>query len=564
MDVICLSDSDDDDAGPPPPSVVPGCSPSPSNVKTDGERRADDAVGARPAVVIDDSDDELDGDTSDSDLELATSFLARPRPAKTARVDAETARVDSPGASAARAASTAREKAETREREKAERAAARARVKAQKAADKEDERQRKQREREEAQLASGKHKARQITVVIDERLEREPLGRSLTDLLTLGVPDGKGRSPTPMLHTFERLPLERSITWVYHDPSDVPVASSSSGASNSRSAMYTMLHLTGAAFAEMVSVDAAASRRLGCAAGAAEWAGAATAPAGGLRRLIKNARDRIPGHTLSILVEGLSAACTLRERREFRTDGVNGFHAGPVHAAMARLAVATPGVRVTSVPDFPAACEHVILVASALAKRPYEREVGVLDILGHKAAKGTMAGAALEAAAAAGSTGVGLGVDGVMPASQSQSQSQSQCGGAWDSQPASSLGGGGSLPESQASVGGEGARGRRRVKSQGEVWASALMKIERCAEADALAIVRAYPTMTGLMARYADPSLTVQRKKSLLADLERVVTSHSGQQGRRLGPVLSERVYEVFRPRGPDDPGDEIVGHDLI
>jgi hypothetical protein len=38
---------------------------------------------------------------------------------------------------------------------------------------------------------------------------------------------------------------------------------------------------------------------------------------------------------------------------------------------------------------------------------------------------------------------------------------------------------------------------QRRVKSQGEVWASALMKIDGCAEGSALAIVRAHPTMVG-------------------------------------------------------------------
>lgn len=264
----------------------------------------------------------------------------------------------------------------------------------------------------------------------------------------------------------------------------------------------------------------------------------------------------------------------------------------------------------------------------ALAKRPFTKEEGVLDILGHKAEKGAAAGAALEAAAAAGSRGAGVGLDGSVPPSQSQSQSQSQ--GLGSSQDVS--GGWGWMPrvgesESQQSFGesaraGAGAgttagRQQRRVKSQAEVWASALMKIDGCSEGTALAIVRAHPTMAGLMARrcprshfewtrqlkahllvsiqtlkrnetmnekrvvvifqsfafrgrrrlsrhsvaaqYASTSLTEAQKKNLLADLHKVVTTHSGQ-GRRVGPAVSARVYEVLRPRDPDDAGDAIVG----
>ena len=85
------------------------------------------------------------------------------------------------------------------------------------------------------------------------------------------------------------------------------------------------------------------------------------------------------------------------------------------------------------------------------------------------------------------------------------------------------------------------------------------MKIDGCAEPTALSIVRAYPTMATLMARYRDPSLSEQQKK-ISADLERTTTSTQQQTGRRVGPAVSHRIYAVFRPRDEDDPGEEIVG----
>ena len=80
------------------------------------------------------------------------------------------------------------------------------------------------------------------------------------------------------------------------------------------------------------------------------------------------------------------------------------------------------------------------------------------------------------------------------------------------------------------------------------------MKIAGCAEASALSIVRAYPTMDALMRAYADASATEREKRELLKDLIRAGGN------TRVGPVLSERVYAVFRPRGADDAGGDNVG----
>ena len=50
-----------------------------------------------------------------------------------------------------------------------------------------------------------------------------------------------------------------------------------------------------------------------------------------------------------------------------------------------------------------------------------------------------------------------------------------------------------------------------------------------------------------------------------MADLVRVPVTHTAQAagaaaGRRIGPAISARVYEILRPREASDQGDEIVG----
>ena len=135
----------------------------------------------------------------------------------------------------------------------------------------------KQAARDEDQLLSGKHKMKQITCVIDTRLAAAGLGRTLGDAFDMGVPEG-GKA-VPLLYKYEELPLEQSITWRYHPPSDQPVGPPSTtgrggggggGADGGdgqqrevQSTMYTMVHLKGERFAEMCVVDHAASRRLG-------------------------------------------------------------------------------------------------------------------------------------------------------------------------------------------------------------------------------------------------------------------------------------------------------------
>ena len=99
---------------------------------------------------------------------------------------------------------------------------------------------------------------------------------------------------------------------------------------------------------------------------------------------------------------------------------------------------------------------------------------------------------------------------------------------------------------------------RRRTKTPAQVWAAALMKIPRVSEKEAMAIVLKYPTMMSLMVAYEDPSLSESDKRKLLKGLDCVGT-HRGAQVRKLGEVISARVYEMFRPRDSDDKGDQVI-----
>jgi hypothetical protein len=84
------------------------------------------------------------------------------------------------------------------------------------------------------------------------------------------------------------------------------------------------------------------------------------------------------------------------------------------------------------------------------------------------------------------------------------------------------------------------------------------MKIPRLVEKEAIAIVKRYPTMAALMAAYEDQSVSVAEKKKLLKGLDCVGT-HAGATSRKVGDVISARVYEMFRPRDDDDVGDQLV-----
>ena len=544
-EVICLSSDEEPTPPPRPPRAAP-------------------------------SDD--DSESSDSELATTTGRPAKaPRVSKPAeggppRASTRAPALRAPSAeTAARAAERTTERAAERAR-KAEEARVRREAAIASKKLRADERERRVR-------SSGRHKLRQITAACSTTLAEDSFGRVLRAAFDQGVKDDAGtRGVVSLLHRVEPLPMPRSVTWRYHDPSEEPVGPSNdaraSDESNppsdvsTRPALYTLVHLTGERFADMCVADFDAG-----------FPGASNAktdpPPDGLEALIRSARASIPRDTLAILVEGLESHCLRRERREHKTLGVNGFTRAPVDRTLARFAAIERGVRVHCVPDLEAAKNHVLLTHVALARRPFTREEGLLDIIGHKAERGFSAGAALEAHVAAASFERGTGGsqrgtttttttrEREVPDSQASGIDPPSVGGA----AGAAEGVSGSLPGGA----GGGARSAaaaassdtRRQKSQAETWASALMKIDMCSEPVALAIVRAFPTMAGLMRAYRDPSASERRKELLLADLVRVNAVPGGTaraEGRKVGPVVSARVFRVLGAKREGDAGDELVG----
>ena len=372
------------------------------------------------------------------------------------------------------------------------------------------------------------------------------------------VDDGAGRSVVPLLHTTaepgsDATPLPRSVTWRYHAPAAGPASGrgrvrgdEETEAAPAASAEYTLVHFTGAAFAAACAADHEARVR----ERAIENGGLFPdeLPERGLERLLATARKKLPGHTLGLLLEGVRRDCAARERREFRAPSSasaskRAFSRAIVEDAIARLHVSDRGVRVACVPDRGASVQHAVSVTTALAKRPFERDIGPMDILAHPKSKSVaLAGAlALEAAAAGGSRGAGVGKD----------------GDAGDAARAARDARASGFPSGAPNA---SSRSGRKPKTCAETWCAALMCIDGCAESSALAICRAFPTMASLMREYARTDLAERAKRDRLANLTREVTSETQSRDRRVGPVLSARVYAILRPRDASDAGDEIVG----
>ena len=517
-EVICLSSDEEPTPPPRPPRAAP-------------------------------SDD--DSESSDSELATTTGRPAKaPRVSKPAeggppRASTRAPALRAPSAeTAARAAEPTTERATERAR-KAEEARVRREAAIASKKLRADERERRVR-------SSGRHKLRQITAACSTTLAEDSFGRVLRAAFDQGVKDDAGtRGVVSLLHREEPLPMPRSVTWRYHDPSEEPVGPSNDAARASdesnppsdvstRPALYTLVHLTGERFADMCVADFDAGFT-----GASNQRSTDPPPPDGLEALIRSARASIPRDTLAILVEGLESHCLRRERREHKTLGVNGFTRAPVDRTLARFAAIERGVRVHCVPDLEAAKNHVLLTHVALARRPFTREEGLLDIIGHKAERGFSAGAALEAHVAAASFERGTG--GSQRGTTTTTTTRER-----------------EVPDSQASgIDPPSISDTRRQKSQAETWASALMKIDMCSEPVALAIVRAFPTMAELMRAYRDPSASERRKELLLADLIRVNAVPGGTaraEGRKVGPVVSARVFRVLGAKREGDAGDELVG----
>ena len=258
-------------------------------------------------------------------------------------------------------------KATDKATDRANKEAAKERAKADKAADKRTQ-----------QRASGKHKMREITCVWDTRLGTmgKDFGYMLRAQLKMGVnTNGKVHE---CLNVSQMLPVERSVTWRYHEPSDEPRGFKVTGltADVRDGCGFTLVYVPGEDFVEMAWKDHAAAVEAGVGDGDRD----APEPAGGLRSTLRSFKTKLqshgPNHTLSLLVTNVEGACTLRERRDFRTNGaVAGFSKAPIENALARIyARVYVDVRLTAAPDVKMACEHVVNMHRAWAEKPYVQE----------------------------------------------------------------------------------------------------------------------------------------------------------------------------------------------
>jgi len=90
-------------------------------------------------------------------------------------------------------------------------------------------------------------------------------------------------------------------------------------------------------------------------------------------------------------------------------------------------------------------------------------------------------------------------------------------------------------------------KNKRCGKTVKEVWEQQLTQITGVSEAIAGAITQHYPSLDSLISVYYDRGRGKKEKEGLL---ENILVR--GERDRRVGPVVSKRVYRVFTENSPD------------
>jgi hypothetical protein len=85
---------------------------------------------------------------------------------------------------------------------------------------------------------------------------------------------------------------------------------------------------------------------------------------------------------------------------------------------------------------------------------------------------------------------------------------------------------------------------RRSAKTPNEAYRAVLEQIPGVSSAVADAISARFPTLRALVEPYYNGLMPAEQKKRLLENIE--VFARAGAPGRRLGPVLSEKIYRIF------------------
>ena len=100
----------------------------------------------------------------------------------------------------------------------------------------------------------------------------------------------------------------------------------------------------------------------------------------------------------------------------------------------------------------------------------------------------------------------------------------------------------------------DGTSGKGKTPTSQDFFLRALQRISGVTAPHARGIVREYKSMAALMSAYEDPRMSIADKENMLKDIV------GGKN--RFGEVKSKRVYDFFKPRRPDDPGDEIISRE--
>ena len=208
--------------------------------------------------------------------------------------------------------------------------------------------------------------------------------------------------------------------------------------------------------------------------------------------------NREPNHKLCIVVNGFHDYCVQRERKE-AYKGLAAFRQRDFDFSLATIFAQYQNVVLVNLPRMVSSIDHVVALHKNLAAVRYEPPKTLLDIVGGKTTARFDDGL---------SSGAGYGE-------------------------------------------------RRKSKTSADIFFAALLKIPGVSESVARAIVCQYGSMMDLMDIYADPTSNESYKKALLADILSVASNGTGQP-RRIGPIVSERVYNIFRAWPSNDTGGAI------
>eukprot|EP01133_Synstelium_polycarpum_P004974 gene4974-5785_t len=86
---------------------------------------------------------------------------------------------------------------------------------------------------------------------------------------------------------------------------------------------------------------------------------------------------------------------------------------------------------------------------------------------------------------------------------------------------------------------------KKRYKEPRDIWLNQLMMVQGVSQNVAQSITIKYPSLPSLYADYLRAGMTDHSRATLLKDIK-IESNSTSTQSKRLGPVLSQRIYEIF------------------